>query len=85
MKLQVLLCNGQFGTDFSLSQGVFCFSQLESDLKSYTPTHDMRIKHRPPQYTKKDRDKSPIASSSPAPVSKEAQVQISTLLHIQEG
>ena len=85
MKLQVLLCNGQFGTAFPVSQGVFCIGQLESDFKSHKPTHDVRIKCRPSQYSKKDRDKSPIASFSPAPVNKKALVQISTRLHIQEG
>lgn len=85
MKLQGLLCNGQSGTAFSVSQGVFCVSQLESDLKCYKPTHDMTIKCRPSQYRKKDRDERPIASFSPAPVNKAALDQISTLLHIWES
>lgn len=63
MKLRVLLCNGQFGTAFSISQGIFCVSQLESDLNSYNLTHDMRIKCRPSQYIKKDRRR-PLLSPS---------------------
>lgn len=84
-KLQALLCNGQFGTVFSVSQGIFCVSQLESDLKSYKLTHDMGIKCRPSQHSKKDREKSTIVSFTPAQVNRRALVQISILLHIHEG